>query len=79
MENIKQHIKNILSYAEDEKKLKEFAEQKYNEKFADMERPIGTYHGYEKYTIISENTLKIHYLFGYANRQFTDNFIVEIE
>lgn len=79
MENIKQHIKNILSYAEDEKKLKEFAEQKYNEKFADMERPIGTYHGYEKYTIISENILKIHYLFGYGNKNFKEDFLVHIE
>lgn len=57
----------------------EFAKKKYNEKFANLKRQDGAFHGYKNYIVLSENKIAINYIYGYANKQFTDNFIVEIE
>jgi hypothetical protein len=78
MENIKESLEVLAKVANHRAVVNEFARSKYNEKFADMKRQIGTYHAYDGYDIISETKLKVKFVYGAGDMDFNDFFIVEL-
>jgi len=79
MDNIKEAIKHVYECKKHMNTLDEFAREKYDERFANLKKEFGTFHGYKDYKVLSENKLEIRYIYGYSDIEYDDFFIVEIE
>jgi|LakMenEpi03Aug12_release.lakeMendotaPanAssembly.Ray.scaffolds.fasta_scaffold4090564_1 hypothetical protein len=79
MENIKKSLEVLAKVANHRAVVNDFARSKYIERFGNKEKPIGTYHAYDGYDIISETKLKVKYTYGAGDMDFNDFFIIEFE
>lgn len=79
MENIKKSLKVLAKVTNHRAVINDFARSKYIERFGNEEKPIGTYHAYDGYDIISETKLKVKYTYGAGDMDFNDFFIIEFE
>jgi len=79
MENIKKSLEVLAKVANHRAVVNDFARSKYIERFSNEEKPIGTYHAYDGYDIISETKLKVNYTYGAGDMDFDDFFIIEFE
>jgi hypothetical protein len=79
MKKIKKSLEVLAKVANHRAVVNDFARSKYIERFGNIEKPIGTYHAYEGYEIISETRLKVKYTYGAGDMDFNDFFIIEFE
>ena len=81
MENIKESVKNLFENKYHHDNVERFAQELYNTKFKDMKREPGTYHGYDKFEIISENVIRVFFTYGTisGDYDYTSSFDVKIE
>jgi len=81
MENIKKSLEVLAKVANHRAIINDFARSKYIEKFGNKERPLGTYHVYDGYDVISEKKLKVKYTYGVTSgdMDFDDSFIIDFE
>ena len=79
MENIKNSLQALAKVASHRAVINEFARSKYNERFGSIEKPLGTYHSYSGYDIISETKLRVEYTYGGGEMDYNGSFLVEIE
>jgi hypothetical protein len=76
--NIKESVKILLENKNHSEIVRKFAIEKYREKFKDMKRNVGTFHAYDGYQILSENEIKINYIFGAGDIEYNDSFKIQL-
>ena len=79
MIDIRESIKKIFLAKSDNKLVEDFARIQYHEKFKNIKKQSGTFHSYDKFEVISENTIEVHYVFGAGEYEYNDSFEVEVK
>lgn len=67
--NMKEHLKIVEDYCRNDF---------YSSEIYQKNRSVhsGTWCSYESYEIVDETKLKVFYMYGYADREFTDTYII---
>jgi len=80
MESLRESIKAVLSVKDHEKKLSEFAIEKFQEQFKDKPKTYdGSWRSFKKYEILADHIIRIHYQYGYGDMEFDDSFDVGVQ
>lgn len=67
--NMKEHLKIVEDYCRND-----FYASEIYQKSRSVHS--GTWCSYESYEIVDETKLKVFYMYGYADREFTDTYII---
>lgn len=59
--------------------IEKFAKNKFDEKFKDKKPTYDySYNVYDKFEVISDHSIRIHYKYGGGDMEFDDSFVVEL-
>jgi hypothetical protein len=76
---LEQSIQNLIKVKIDQKRLDDFARERYNEEHPrDYSKPSQGYHHYDAFKVIDENTIRIFFKYGAGDYDYDDSFDVDM-
>lgn len=76
METIKESIKILMNVGNHRKLINDFAKSNFDEKFKD--NGGSEYINYINFDLISENKIRVNYVYGAGDLEFNSSYIIEI-
>ena len=62
---LQKSVENLINVKSDQKRLDNFAKERYNEEYPrDYSKPNQSYHHYDTFKVIDENTIKVFFKYG---------------
>lgn len=79
MVKIKESVKTLFENKHHYDAVNKFALESYNKRFKDLKKDNGTYHRYECFEIISDNTIRVIYKYGTIQYDFDYTSFFDVE